>query len=709
MSSRLLITAAAGAWLLSGCMYISGVEFVQAVQTPDNGVPMVAVKPTFVRVYVRASEAWHGPWNLDARLVVRDETTATEHELAPLNHTPIVAPPNVDRGQWGQSFTFMLDRIDTFTGTRTFTVRVFEVGTASPRVETLVTPWTFHPVVYNHAYGVVWAVTNNNDGMNAPIGPAAPWSDYAGHVDYVRNVSPVTDFAVVPLPGIGYVAPNPQNFGNLTESRNWADQMRANLPAGSKVNLLDNWDTGGLHGFSFGYVSEEQNARTDGRIGATMAHEISHTNGLWCHTFDICELYPSFPRKSGLIDVHDIGFNISRNYGHQTPQLVTFGGQFHSSGFQTVEAPTGDLMSYVFPQWISSYTYCTYISMLWRKEDAACSYANTPSAAGVPGDLHVYKDVHYIPKPDLKPEPPEPMEMVFVAGVVGKDGRATFNAFERVTRAAERLHGNSEASYLRVDVLASDGTVLGSAPIAASREDAIVGTPFSALLPATLLTTRAAKLRLREGERTLTERTLDTQAPGVALEAMRDIELSGRIALNWRGTGGDTTAMKYTLLFSADNGRYWWPLQVALSASNIVVNTEFLPGTERGLFKVRASNFGYTTDSAAIGPYRIAAKPPRVTIDAPLAGARLEPGQHTLVRASAHSWQHGMLTDTDTIAWELDGKPVDAKGPWWVARTLGAGEHVLKAIARDPDGLSGEASVRFIVAAPADAAAAKTQ
>ena len=70
---------------LVGCMSISGMEVVQAVQTPGNTVPMVALKPTFVRVYVRSVELSHGPWQVDARLTVKDAAAGTTRTGA---HSP---------------------------------------------------------------------------------------------------------------------------------------------------------------------------------------------------------------------------------------------------------------------------------------------------------------------------------------------------------------------------------------------------------------------------------------------------------------------------------------------------------------------------------------------------------------------------------------------------------------------------------------------
>src|SRR5699024_6688247 len=115
-------------------------------------------------------------------------------------------------------------------------------------------------------YGVVWAAMNHDDDPYDYRGPAAPWSDFEGHRLYVENVFPVSTFTIDPIPGVGTQPPSPQTFSNLTESRAWGTKKLTELPAGAIINLLDNWDSGGLHGWSNGMYSEEQNQRTNQRL-----------------------------------------------------------------------------------------------------------------------------------------------------------------------------------------------------------------------------------------------------------------------------------------------------------------------------------------------------------------------------------------------------------------------------------------------------------
>src|SRR5215469_11918402 len=170
--------------------WITGMEVIQAVQTPDNAVPLIGHKATFVRVYVKSDVAG----TLSGRLHVPAPGGGTR-ELQPINSPITATPQGSRREQWGESLNFRLDDDLTAPGTSHATATVFAASTGpepSPppsHVQTL--QLNFGPRVDLHVYGVVWAATNNNDNMTK-VGPAAPWSDFEGHRRFVENVYPVS-------------------------------------------------------------------------------------------------------------------------------------------------------------------------------------------------------------------------------------------------------------------------------------------------------------------------------------------------------------------------------------------------------------------------------------------------------------------------------------------------------------------------------------
>ena len=358
---------------------ITGIEFVQAVQTSvANGVPLVANKPTFIRVYVKTGNAGPGPYRVNARLSGRrpghgPEARAVTDQQPRQGHHGICLRQRsyqVERqlhllasvGRHGRGGAHI----------RSARVRGRRAESASAHVWSATA--TFRPRVYTSVYGVVWAVTNNNDGQNAPLGPARALVGLLPAYRFRHQCLSSDELHHPALTGDRPGSPDPQTFGNLTESRNWASQLLANLPVAIKINLLDNWDTGGLHGYAWGAASEEQNARTDHRAGKVMAQEIAHTFGLWCHTFDACYNYPH--ATTGHIDGSDVGFNLSGDLGHSDVHLVSLDGERDYFDGMTLGGRTGDFMSYNGPPlWVSAYTYCQLVHVLWR-DDAGCSCAD---------------------------------------------------------------------------------------------------------------------------------------------------------------------------------------------------------------------------------------------------------------------------------------------------------------------------------------------
>ena len=216
---------------------ITAMEFIQAVQTSKNTVPMIGYKTTYVRVSVRSDV----PVTLTGKH--RANAGPGVREMIPANPTINATPLGSNRRVWIETLNFRLDDDLAAPGSREFTASVFQAG-AEANAKLRSATVNFSQRIDLHVYGLAWSVTDNNDGQGAPLGPAAPWSDYEGNRRYVENVFPVSSLTIDPIPGIGTVAPNPQPFGNLVGSRVWADNKLAELAPNSIIAILDNWDTG---------------------------------------------------------------------------------------------------------------------------------------------------------------------------------------------------------------------------------------------------------------------------------------------------------------------------------------------------------------------------------------------------------------------------------------------------------------------------------
>jgi len=355
-----------GPYLLPS-FWITRIEVIQAVQTPDNHVPLIGHKRTFVRVFVQSQASVSVTGSLKASVLGGGTRELSPYFPALLAPQPLpgssgnvivvnASPQGSQRAQWNDTLNFELDddMTDQSNG-GSLTATIFS-PTTGPETNPLGGQYTNifkTTVVFTEridlvVQGCVWTCNDNSDGSfnptqwaNAPKTPA-PWTDYEIHRQYVENFFPVSSLVIEPLGGNSVSVFS----GNLTQGRNWATQKlngpNITVPSYSIVNMLDNWDTGGLHGLAWGQCDEEQNAR-DVRAGAVMAQEIAHSLSqvqgndglLFNHTFTQGNPggFPDFP--NGNIESDAMGLDLTG----PIPQLLS----------NPASDPTYDIMSYHVP------------------------------------------------------------------------------------------------------------------------------------------------------------------------------------------------------------------------------------------------------------------------------------------------------------------------------------------------------------------------
>jgi hypothetical protein len=710
---------------LSGCQkqtdcWITGMTPVQGVQTTLNQVPLVAYKPTFVRVYVQSNESKHGPWtDITARLTVKDVTTGTTDTLLPVNtfnanSTITVSPTGSHQDKWGDSFTFWLKYGDTTPGAKELNATIssvsggFESDTGDDHVWTLGP--TFNPRLAVDVYGMVWAASDNSDGSH--VGPAAPWSDFYGHQEYVQNVFPITNFSIVPLPGIGRAAPNPQPFTNLTGARTWADQELANLPANSKLNILNNWSD--LDGYAAGSRSEEENWRTEG-IGTTMAQEVSHTFGMWCHTFDKCDNYPH-PDTSEIGSV-DIGFDLAEDTTTSAVLLVSVSGLRDPFDNVIDGNRVTDFMSYnAPPNWVSSFSACQLVGVLWPVPVACNSVASLPTA-----DRHVMLAGHFgfaqpaEAAPTDLPAPGNPDAtgsaatdggehvFLYVAGTL-KEDRASFDPFQMITARDDRAT-RLEGDKYRLTLEDNAGRVL--APFLFTprvsddkRSERTGPIHFSLVVPFDEYKDVTAAVVLRRGDKILATRRASLHYPKLTLSTAptKQQSVAGHRTISWIASDPDKNPLTFGADYSPDGGRTWLPLNVGLNKQSLDVDFDDLPGSDRAQLRVWASNGLKTTLARLPWTFRVSRKSPQPAISQPADGATYARGQPFMARGSAYSLEDGVILDGTAYSWSSDRDGTLGSGEWIVLRKLSPGPHALTLTVHDSVGKTGTATVHVIVA-----------
>jgi hypothetical protein len=684
-------------------IWITGYEVTQSIQTTQNSIPLVGNKVTIVRVYVQSREGLRGqPWtDVSATLTVGGRTYLPANTNLTLmrvgggsaHPAMAVSPSGSSRTDLESGFYFVLDCTDTAPGARTFQANIFSV---SGRAETDAANNTVDiPAHFNRPLTITIYATPF--GINQPYYSGTtgewvniwgleprPWSHFEGHRIVAENMLPVSRFIILPIPGIGTSLPAqpmpqigpvlPPAFDSLEQAREWAHRIAPGISSTAIIYLLEPEGrcACGLAGERDGnVVINGQDNRRPEEIGLVMAHETSHAFGLWWHV---------------IAPDHDAEPPANNDYPY--PE-ATIGPQV---GIQTTTHPPvlkfghmHDIMSYAWPAWISPYTYCAVMSGVGGPScDAATRMAmdlGTPAGGRFDGlaDLLL----------------PEERPFLYISGWIHLDGSAEFEPVDTIL-SKENLESTGQAGDYVVVLEDSAGRTLGTYGFDIGHTD---GEPldrylFSVIAPDV---PQVVRITLRQNDAVLAERTRSANKPEVYVATPAGgEEWSGMQTIYWKAGDADGEALTYSVEYSPDGGGKWLPLGVGLTGDSLEVNFDALPGSDRALIRVTASDGMNSGWDQTDGTFRVPRKGPEVTLSSPADGAVYAEGEPILAQASAFDWEDGAPAD-DAFAWTDDRAGNLGMGSWISVQDLSAGAHVLTVTVRDRDGNQSSASVHVTV------------
>jgi hypothetical protein len=690
--------------------WITGMDAVQAVQTPAGGVPLITGKPTFIRVYLRSNEQGHGPWkNVSAKLTVTSGVGVRIH--TPISPAKIVAPPNgSDRKRWGDSFTFLLDDDETpplahiIVQAEVFSTTGERDGSA-PSDHFWGNDYKFSPAMNLSAYAFVWQATALS--KDTPSLDAGAWADYASMTYYLNSVFPVSRFTFRPVPSIGTTV---VQLKGLTEVRAYANALLVNLPPGSLVNYITPWDTGGLHGYAAGRRSEEQREVTGHRLGVTAAQEIAHTLGLWCHTFDkfgqgncVRSVYQPFeyPNGDDHIDSADLGI-----YATYPIRLIAKPGVRVLPGATTANPRVldylgsddvhvvSDIMSYVVPPWtwVSSVTYCELLLAITEKVgvDSTDAWSRQCTPAITRSKVRI-----------LNPPPVRNLGIstrrthLHVNGLIGSNDIATFNMFDQIVTTG--LPSTPPGPY-EIQLLGRDERVLRRVSFGkgSHHPGSTAGSEsFSLLIPFDDIAEATTQILLKRNDKILARRQVPESTPTISLV---DVIGGGDVArgvrkVRWRSADASGIPLMHTVEYSGDGGINWMPLAVLVFGNEVDVDFDEVPGSDAAMIRVRASNGVRVAESASTQKFRVARKPAVTSIDTPSAESTMTQGSSLLAVGSAVTLEQGALNNADAFTWSSDLVGVLGHGRWINLGGLNTGTHKVTFEAIGPGELKSSASV----------------
>jgi len=693
-------------------LYIQGIEVTQGIQYyrssqhltdpadrgADNSVTLIAGKPAWVRVYVRAGIFSSNIPGVTGTLEVSKRIFGFFYPpgsvLNPQPPGSVTARPNpnyaTERGTLSYTLNFIIPA-DMMCGSLRLTARI-----QSPAGD------SDDHVIHIHANlrqtlrlrGIM--IGYNGPTSTAPGAPnltlAAPtladlqataaWTLLTFPVRSAANFSsggtitwtqPLTDAPSCP----GCCSPNWVALNAAVQAQRVAD---GNLPNWLYYGLMANGiPMGPIIGCNTPGVSTGGNGN-----GVTMAHELGHHCGLPhapCGTPGDPN-YPAYepydPAGTPTASIGEYGLDISNG---------------------NILAPnTKDLMSYCPPRWISLYNY-----------GRLTNNANL-NPVNVCVDHFWWRD-YILFDPLLIPErwlpdppPDEPWRqrvtpltpVISVIGIVHAENEIEITSLMRVEAVPEvtggkvtdytaELLGGKENVVARARLMRLPPHGGGGCGCDSEKDEDPYPFVFQAFVPDV---ERGSALRIRRGE----ERVWERQAPKIvpSITAFKARARKNSLTAQWNWEGGRDQEAEFWLQWSGDDGQTWNALTTGIRQEKAEIDLAGLP-SGKVLLRVLGSD-GFATAMSKPIAVELPEGPLAVSILAPRNGVTLQAGGAMRLWGVVSTGRDEEESEVSAF-WELDGKRV-ADGLDVFIQAPQEGEHKLALIASSGK-QRGEAVVSF--------------
>lgn len=649
-------------------------EVTQAIQTPDNALPLVAHKKTAARVYVYNRRSTFAQ---PVRVYLYGRKGDLELPGSPLaQHFFAPSALNPDRANLQHSANFAIPASWAEGGNVTFTavLRTALGGESESAVYTI-------PFV-NKEVPTIWTIPVNTGTASSPV--LISDDQMALQEEFMRRVYPLADIHFVRKPwtaiGTTTVADTISVlrdyhsdavlawiFGVIFTGHSPFDlptQVYGFCPSGGGISD-PTWCFGSGHGFvARGYIGTSREL--------TMAHEINHNldldaagAGTWGrHTPEGCDAAgpdPAWPYSDD--DIQDVGFDPWASPDDPARRKVMHG-----------DWP--DFMSYcesgAFPtKWISPYRW----NALFNR------FATTATPFGI-RDSRNAALIQQIEN-----------SVYYISGSLFPDGTGKLDPV--VVQPGIPSGAGQEGPH-SVRVLNSLGTTLASVnfPITFTgpEGDSLSRFEFLFQIPTQK---GATEIVLTNGKAVL-DRIVMSKAPPVVemLSPNGGESWKGKQQVQWKLSDPDGDLLWTSLFYSPDDGASWVPLANRIKGDRLIIDFSVLPGGSAARMRAVVTDGFRTVSDDSDAPFKVARNAPVVTILNPLQEAVLPAGHPIPFAAEANDPEDQFITETPYI-WFLQGQPFGLE-PRFEA-TLPVGDYEVSVMVEDSDGMVGVAETVFKV------------
>lgn len=207
-----------------------------------------------------------------------------------------------------------------------------------------------------------------------------------------------------------------------------------------------------------------------------------------------------------------------------------------------------------------------------------------------------------------------------------------------------------------------------------------------------------ARLVAKFGGAVIRERLASPNPPSVTLQSPNGGETLGNsLIVHWAGHDPDGDTLAYRLLYSSDDGLTWTQITQNLSASAALLDFSNFPATSQARIKVEASDGFHTASDSSDGTFTVPQKSPSVAILSPADGARLDTFINLI--GAAYDPEDGNLSGA-SLVWSSDLDGVLGTGVTLQLSGLSEGLHTITLTATDSQGSASTASIQITFAQP---------
>jgi len=700
-----------------------GLEAVQAIQSFQNAVPLVANRPIYVRAYatLETNTTLHSEWYATATLrAFLNGEELPGGPIAPINSVPVkqVADLGTMRANTTNTFLFELPPEWTRPGPLAYNFLQFRF-TVNPDLAIPETP--SNPLANNtFVSGTIPIVRGGTPCLVMvpvhSIGPeyhAVDDPEFPSIIERARSLMPVEDFQLHVFYWPAGDPDDPLNFkwqGSTAETQAERDEEnrdhrngewgQANDQAEDAGQESDICDTDDVH-----YVAM---VHADAAISPPGGQGEAPGNafGIWMLGADDRDDDPTQEPRGGRILAHELAHNYGRKHiacGSFPPDQADFDpvpwpGSLGIPIMVVPEATFGfDPLSFRVLRPIDACDIMSYSTMRWTTEvywnallgeipKAAFAPARTQrfSAKGadplvllVSGRIFPSARTALLRRFSVIPESQAP------AGNVARS--------RREARDAEKL----KPPYL-LRQLDGAGTVLLDTPILPRNPSTHESGDMLRFSQYVDFDPGARTLQLVWSNLVFAERFISPNPPILEVRAPVLDAAAETLSLSWDARDPDGDPLRFSIHYSGDDGLHWAALKTDYRALSITLGTRWLAGGPRCRLRVIAHD-GVNSTIGITPSFASPKHAPEPRVFGVRNGQRIPFGQPCRFRAVAFDAEEGS-TSLNRF-WNLAGpEPRTHTGDSWIIPCVVPGLYVLRFTAVDSDGMSNVVTRSFEIA-----------